>query len=46
MNSIESILLSLESKCRIAISAPATKEALVEISKIYLDQFKNIKGLL
>lgn len=45
MNSIESILLSLESKCRMYISAPATKDELPEISKIYPEQFKAIKKL-
>lgn len=35
MNAIESILLSLEDKCRMDFSAPATKEAITKISKLY-----------
>lgn len=45
MNSIESILLSLESKCRMDISAPASKEELNRISRIYPKQFNVIKAL-
>lgn len=45
MNSIESILLSLEGKCRMEISAPASKEELNRISRIYPEQFNAIKAL-
>lgn len=45
MNSIESILLSLEGKCRMDISAPATKEEITKITKLYPEQFKAIKEL-
>lgn len=45
MNSIDSLLLSLESKCRMNISAPAPKELLDKISKLYPVQFKAIEGL-
>lgn len=45
MNSIESILLSLESKCRMGISEPASKEDITNIAKLYPEQFKAIKKL-
>ena len=45
MNPIESILLSLEGKCRMDISAPATKEEITKITKLYPEQFKAIKEL-
>lgn len=45
MKSIESILLSLESKCRMDISAPASKDKLLEISSRYPSQFDALKGL-
>lgn len=45
MNPIERILLSLEDKCRMDISAPATKEDITMLSKLYPGQYKAIKGL-
>lgn len=45
MNSIDSLLLSLEGKCRMNISAPASKDMLDKISKLYPIQFKAIEGL-
>ncbi len=45
MKSIESILLSLESKCRMDISAPASKDKLMEISTKFPSQIEAIKGL-
>lgn len=45
MNSIESILLSLEGKCRMDISAPASKEDITKVSKLYPKQFSAIKEL-
>lgn len=45
MKSIESILFSLESKCRMMISAPAPKEKFIEISSRYHFQFEVIKKL-
>ena len=45
MNPVESILLSLEGKCRMDISAPATKEEIAKITKLYPEQFKAVKEL-
>lgn len=45
MNSIESILFSLENKCRMGISALATKEEITKITKLYTEQFNTIKEL-
>lgn len=45
MNAIESILLSLEGKCRMDFSAPATKEDITKISRLYPKQFKAIEEL-
>lgn len=45
MNSIDSILLSLEGKCRMNISAPGPKDMLDKISKLYPVQFKTIEDL-
>ena len=45
MNSIESILLSLEGKSRMDISAPASKEDITKVSKLYPEQFSAIKEL-
>lgn len=45
MNSIESILLSLEGKCRMDISAPASKEDITRVSRLYPKQFSAIKEL-
>lgn len=45
MNPIESILLSLEGKCRMDISAPATKEDITKLSRLYPKQYKAIKEL-
>lgn len=45
MNPIESILLSLEGKCRMDISAPATKEDITKLSMLYPKQYKAIKEL-
>ena len=45
MNPVESILLSLEGKCRMDISEPATKEEIAKITKLYPEQFKAVKEL-
>lgn len=45
MNSIDSILLSLEGKCRMNISAPASKDMLDKILKLYPIQFRTIEDL-
>lgn len=45
MNPVESILLSLEGKCRMSISAPATKEDIAKILELYPKQFNAIKEL-
>lgn len=45
MGSIESMLLSLEGKCRMNISAPASKDKLDRLSKLYPIQFEAVEGL-
>lgn len=45
MKSIESILLSLESKCRMDISAPASKDILIEVYTRYPARFERVNGL-
>ena len=45
MNSIDSILLSLEGECRMNISAPASKDMLDKILKLYPIQFRTIEDL-